>query len=424
MTYPPGTQLFVNRPRAHAVLDELGLDGLIALNPINVYYLTNTTPILTKFGRDYPAFATFAADPGQPAFLVAHIHEVQNQFTGDREYAEVMPYSSPRNWEEHVADRTVALQPNTSNFPAGPYPLTAKEQHWCAALERYNAELSASPALALARALRASGLEKSRVAVDDMRIAYLLEKIGMTDVVCIPGENVFRKIRMVKSDAEIAMMRVAGDNNARATMNAIAQIQAGMRYGEVEQLFRLECAKLGANSVSFVAGIQLGGFPDDVTVPGKPFMIDAVSHTGHYHGDFARTVCIGEPGPEVLRRAAANKAGRDAFVELVRPGARFSELKHAARQAQVKSGMPPEIIIVNAHTVGLEHDDNAGRLDIPFGMPFYVPDDVVLEPGMALTVDLPYFEVGFGGGHHEDLLLVTDTGYEPLNTPGDPLVMV
>ncbi len=406
--------MFLNRPRAHAVLEELGLDGMVALNPINVYYLTNSRPIFTKFGRDMPALATFARDPTQPSFLIAHIHETQNAFTGDREYPDIIAYSSAAD----IAGGIPVASP--SRFPVGPYALTAREQHWVAAHDHYAANLAPTPAWGLARALRESGLDRGRIAVDDWRVSQMLEQTGLSGVTCVPGAQIFRKIRMVKSTAELPMMRVAGDNNARATMRTIGQIQPGMRFAEIEQVFRLECARLGADIVSFLAGIQLGGFPDDQTVAGKPFMIDAVSHTAGYHGDFARTVVIGEPSREVLRRARANRAGRDAFLELVRPGARFSELKRAAREAQVKSGMPEHIIIVNAHTVGLEHDDNAARLDVPYDM----PDDVVLEPGMVLTVDLPYFEIGFGGGHHEDLLLVTDTGYEPLNEAGDPLVVV
>lgn len=416
-----GRELFVNKPRAYAVLEQLHLDGLVALNPINVYYLTNTRPIFTKFGRDTPAFATFARDPSQPSFLVAHIHETQNCLTGDRDYPPIIAYSAMRNWQDHLDDdEPRAPDPAPSHFPVGPYSLTGREQNWIDAHTMHAARLAPTAAWGLARALTESGLAKARLAVDDMRIATLLQQVGMTGVTCVPGEQVFRKIRMVKSDAEVAMMRVAGDNNAVATMNTIRAIEPGMRFEQVEQIFRLECAKLGANIVSFLAGIQLGGFPDDHTVAGKPFMIDAVSHTAGYHGDFARTVVLGEPSKKVLSRAAANKAGRDAFLERVRPGVRFSELKRVAREAQIKSGMPEAIIIVNAHTVGLEHDDNAARLDVPFD----VPDDVVLEENMVLTVDLPYFEIGWGGGHHEDLLLVTSHGFEPLNTPGDPLVIV
>jgi Xaa-Pro aminopeptidase len=43
---------------------------------------------------------------------------------------------------------------------------------------------------------------------------------------------------------------------------------------------------------------------------------------------------------------------------------------------------------------------------------------------MTITVDLPYIEAGWGAGHNEDLLLITETGFELLNTEEDPLVVV
>ena len=43
---------------------------------------------------------------------------------------------------------------------------------------------------------------------------------------------------------------------------------------------------------------------------------------------------------------------------------------------------------------------------------------------MTVTLDLPYIEIGWGAGHNEDLLRITKTGYEILNDPGEPLVVV
>ena len=48
----------------------------------------------------------------------------------------------------------------------------------------------------------------------------------------------------------------------------------------------------------------------------------------------------------------------------------------------------------------------------------------MLKAGMVITVDLPYIEIGFGAGHNEDLLLITDDGYDPLNSEEDPLIIV
>jgi Xaa-Pro aminopeptidase len=214
-------------------------------------------------------------------------------------------------------------------------------------------------------------------------------------------------------------MRVAAVNNAIASMNTVKAIEKGMTFQEVERRFQAECAIRGSEMTSFLAGVSIGLFPDGQAVAGKPFLIDAVSHFRQYHGDFSRTVCIGEPPKDVLARAKANKAGRDAAFAAVKAGVKFSELKRIAKDAQVKSGMPSEIIIINPHSVGLEHGDNPVRLDA--GGP---PIDTVLEENMVITIDLPYIEVGWGAGHHEDMIRVTKTGYDPMHQEGDPLVVV
>jgi Xaa-Pro aminopeptidase len=38
----------------------------------------------------------------------------------------------------------------------------------------------------------------------------------------------------------------------------------------------------------------------------------------------------------------------------------------------------------------------------------------VLEPGMVVNVEVPLYELGFGGFQIEDTLLVTETGHEYL----------
>ncbi len=43
---------------------------------------------------------------------------------------------------------------------------------------------------------------------------------------------------------------------------------------------------------------------------------------------------------------------------------------------------------------------------------------------MTLTVDFPAYELGWGGAHLEDLVVVTKNGVEPLATPDGPLVVV
>jgi Xaa-Pro aminopeptidase len=418
-------RMLVNKPRAYQVLEQYGLDGLVAANPVNVYYLSNTMPIGMKMRWEYPAFATFARDSKQPSFLVTTSAQAWDLVNGDREVPELIAYSSAANWQDYAGAPPEKFheEPKAS---VGGYlvregaTLTPREQRWAASQKRYNTSAAPTPAWGLVRALRESGLAKGRVGVDDMRVKYLLEQIGFTGVQLVPGDGVFRMIRMVKSEPEIALMRIAGRNNGEAAMRTIRSIERGMRLDDVERRFRAETAALGNDMTFIIAGVTLGSFADGEAVPGKAFLVDAVSRFREYHGDFARTVCIGDPPPDVLARAQANRIGREAVFEIIRPGTKFSDMRRVAREAMVKAGMPEKAIVANPHSVGLQHTDHPNRLDI--GLP--VPLDHVLEENMTITMDLPYIEVGWGAGHNEDLIRITRTGYEPLNEESDPLVVV
>jgi Xaa-Pro dipeptidase len=423
----PGVEgkMLVNKPRAYAVLEQFKLDGVVVLNPINVYYFANTIPTMTKFRSDIGGMATFARDPKQPSFLIASNAQAWDIVNGDREVPNLITYSGAANWDDYTnaTREQMKIEPKAA---VGGYAvragatLTAREQRWADAQKKYGATAAAGPAWAIVKALKESGLTKGRIGVDDMRIKYMLDEIGFDSVTIVPAENIIRYIRMVKSEPEIALMRVAGFNNGIASMNTIKSIEKGMRFSEIEDRFRAECAALGSEMTSFLAGVTIGLLPDGETVPGKPFLIDAVSHFRQYHGDFSRTICIGEPPKDVIARANANRVGRDAVAAAIKPGIKFSELTKIGFDAQVKAGMPREILIVSPHTLGLEHGDSPFRIEGPYSKPV----DHVLEENMVLTVDLPYIEVGWGAGHNEDLIRVTKTGFEYFNTLSDPLEVV
>lgn len=420
----PGVEgkMLVNRPRAYEVLERYKLDGLIAFNPINVYYLTNTLTTMTKFRSEFGGFATFARDPKQPSFFIASGSQAWDVVNGDREVPGIITVGAAANAGEYVnaTPEQMKIEPKAAarsrTIRAGA-TLTEREQRW---IESDKKPAAPSPAWGLVRALKQSGLAKGRVAIDDMRIKYMLDQIGFDSVELVPGEQIFKMIRMVKTEPELALMRIAGRNNGVAALNAIKAIEKGMTFGEIERRFRVECAALGSEMTSFLAGISIGLFPDGVAVEGKPFLVDAVSHFKEYHGDFSRTVCIGEPSKEIMARAKANQEGRDAVFAAIKPGLKFSDLTRIGIEAQVKAGMPASIATASPHTLGLEHGDNPVRMDGLYGPAI----DHVLEENMVLTVDFPYIEIGWGAGHNEDLIRITKTGFEPFNAVSDPLEVV
>ncbi len=423
-----GRKLPLNRDRAYAVLEELGLDGLIALRPHNVYYLTNTVTTLTAFGAEYPAFATFARDPGQPSFLISSNGNAWETSNGEREVPEVITFSGPANWQDYVnaSPETLRVEPlsagkkSKGNAVRADAALTPREAGWKRAQETYLPNSAASPEWALVHALRQSGLVKGRIAVDDMRIAWLLQRIGFDGVTIVPGDNVFRRIRHVKSPQEIALLRVAQRITQDAALTAARSLEVGMTFHEFRQRLFAEAAARGGDPGFVLLGVTQGLLPDGVVKKGRSYLLDCSTHFKMYQGDFARTVSIGEPSAEAMKRFRAQQAGREAAFAIIKAGVPFQTVEQTAREAMVRAGMPAGLPTISLHSIGLQHGDDPSRLEVPFA----VRGDLVLEENMTVTLDLPYVEIGWGGGHNEDMLRITRNGYELLNDPGDALVVV
>ena len=415
----------INKDRAYEVMEEYGLAGLIALDPINVYYMTNVTTIGRKFITEYPGFTTMAPDPDMPVYLVSGSSAAWDIANRDRETAELIPYGFGGWNEAEFNSDGLPVEPTdgvTRNYHfRDNVELTAREQRWKAASDSFKDDIAAAAAWGLARALKAQGIIKGRIAVDDMRIARFLAEVDLPNLECVDGYGIFQLIRMVKTEQELAYQKVGSWNNGEACLATINALQAGMRHSEVEQIFLSECAIRGNHVNSVIAGMPGGNFPDDgVLVAGKPYLIDCVSNYKGYMGDIARTFIIGDPPREVEQRRRANQLAREAVFDAIKPGVKYSTLQRIGLDTMIKAGMPAHAVFVTPHSVGLQHDDN------PFRMPNLGVQtfDHVLQENMVLTVDLPYLEVGWGSGHNEDLFRVTRTGYEPFNTERDPFVVL
>ena len=416
----PSGKLFVNKPRAHDVMERLDLDGLIAANPLNVYYLANTVTLGVKFRSDPGGYATLPRDPSQPGFFICTTAETWDIANQEREIPETIFYTGLQRGQVPVPGAEPAAGRPRYYAHRDGVSFTEREKRWIAVQDRVNDSVAPGAAWAIVRALKRSGLTRGRIGVDDWRIKLMLDDIGFSGVTFVPGDDVFKLIRMVKTAPEIELMRIAGHNNAAAAMGAMRRMSPGMRFADFQNLFRQECADRGSTMTSIILGMPGGMMPDETAVRGKPYIVDAVSTFAEYAGDFARTLVLGEPTREILARAKANRLAREAVFEIIKPGVSFATLHDVAFNTMVKAGIPERLVFVTPHSVGLSHTDQPFRLA---GID-EAPIQHVLEENMVLTIDLPYIEVGWGSGHNEDLFRVTRTGYEALNPESDPLVVV
>jgi Xaa-Pro aminopeptidase len=420
---PFDRRILVNKPRAWRVMEEEKLDGIVALNPVNVFYLSNFVSYRTKMMNPHPSFAVMARDEARPIGVAVVSTDLWELASKERDYAElVVPYSFPTNWREIAAAGDFGVAPQAS--PGGRWPfqdaaLTAREEDWAAIDRAWRGKMAPTPEWALVRLLKETGFDQGRIAVDDWRIAKILQDLGVTGVTCVPGDNTFRRIRMVKSEVEIGFMRQAARANQDAAMAMMMQLGPGATKADMDHLFMVEAAKRGAKSTWIAAGTP-AGLAEPELKPGQSLLIDAVSQINYYHGDFGRTFVLGEPSAALKKRAAMMKIGWEAAFAALKPGVRYSEISRIGTEAMKKSGLSELVVGCGPHSVGLQHTDH------PFvpGLPYAVGDDIVLEENMTITVDFPSLSLGLGNAHLEDLVRITKDGAEVLATMDGPLVVV
>jgi Xaa-Pro aminopeptidase len=150
-------------------------------------------------------------------------------------------------------------------------------------------------------------------------------------------------------------------------------------------------------------------------LPGELARFDVGCVVDGYWSDMARSAVLGEPTPEQADRYLALLAGEEEQLRLAKPGVAAVELFDVA------------VATVQAHGIRPYRRQHCGHC---IGAAVYEPPIVapgaegVLEPGMTLCLETPFYEVGWGGMMVEDTVHVTDAGIEMLTSTDRGLQVV
>ena len=411
----------VDLDRAYEIMARDGLDGLVLSNPVNVYHLTGFWPVTSRMGFGNGAYALLSRDRQQP------IGVVTAEFTyyyllADNAYEypfQVYLFTGPADREQLAAAKAerFRVEPRaagSTSFPdAGREPLSTGERSRTAAVQTALARRPASPDadFALVKAIRSMGLDRGRIGVDSAELKSLFAAAELAAQVS-SADPTLQRIRLVKSPRELQLMRLAATANMEAALAAAGAARAGATYRELRSLFFAEAARRGNRGVFMVIGGVSAEGVDRTLRDGDAFLFDAVSEGAGYHGDFARTVFVGEPSKTMKQATDAIALGWATVRDAMRPGMRFSEITALGRETLRKAGKD-FFVSFGPHSVGLYHADAAGL------------GDLVLEPGMIVSVDCPVLQAGIGGSAHlEDLTLITPTGSERIHPAAGSVVQV
>jgi Xaa-Pro aminopeptidase len=254
--------------------------------------------------------------------------------------------------------------------------------------------------LAERRGLRRLAFEAHEMTVERHTALAVGSGLGL-----IPLGRAVEQLRVVKDEAEIALLARACAITGEAFDEVVSQIRPGMTEREFAVLIERAMTDAGAEQPAFSTIVASGpnGASPHHTPTGRAFeqgdliTIDCGARYAGYHADMTRTVALGPPAGwqrEIYDLvAAAQRAGIVAAV----PGAAIAGVDAAARDLIEAAGYGGAFGHGLGHGVGLEiHEAPMLAHEKPGTLADRVP--LTVEPGIYLP--------GEGGVRIEDTLVV------------------
>ena len=232
-----------------------------------------------------------------------------------------------------------------------------------------------------------------------------------------PVEDAVETIRQCKDSEELELMRKAAQTADGAFRKALESLKAGMRERDFCLELEFQMQKLGARKPAFdsiVASGPNGAFPhagvtDRVIKQHELITVDFGCYRDGYNSDITRTVWLGTLNE---RNRFIYQSVRDAqqrAVEAVRPGKTCKQIDAVARQSLIEAGLGDYFTHGLGHGIGLAVHEMPGVRST---------SEIVLEPGMVITIEPGVYIPGETGCRVEDSVLVTADGCEKITRFG------
>ncbi len=229
----------------------------------------------------------------------------------------------------------------------------------------------------------------------------------------VPVAGLVEKIRLIKTDEEISIIKAACRIADEAYNHIVTYIKPGMTELEVSNELEFFMRKRGATSSSFdtiVASGTRSALPHGVATSkiiedGDFVTLDFGALYNGYISDTTRTLAVGEPSEQLKEIYQVVLDAQLLSLEKIKPGMTGKEADAIARDYIASKGYGEAFGHSLGHGIGLEVHEGPG---------LSFRSDIVLEPGMVITIEPGIYLPNIGGVRIEDDALVTENGLEKL----------
>ena len=398
------------RSRLRDQLEALNVDAYLAYTPSNLFYTTGfLSPVVALSWRLMGIdLALVPADPASPPALIT------SDFveTPARVATTIEDIRTYRMWVEN-RDVDILTGSDTGAQLSRPAQWEQAEIHG-----------------ALREVLGERKLDHATIGTDLRYIQQeTLNWLMETNPGCefVDVTDVLYRLRAIKQPREIELLRKAAQLYEAGQDRAIADAREGQTALEVKYNYMdgaLQAAKadpslgefqgaFGFISAGSGAKMSFGGTTG--LSPGDLIKFDCGVMLGGYYSDSGRTFSFGKPTDTQKRMHQALQSAHARARELMRPGVKLSNIYRVATEEVRSHGFPNYSRGHFGHSIGLD-----SFVEEP---PFIsANEEAVLQPGMVMCLEVPYYAESLGSFQLEDMILITHDGCEVFNKSGYDLL--
>lgn len=240
-------------------------------------------------------------------------------------------------------------------------------------------------------------------------------KAASYDFEWIPSDGLVEELRAVKSPEEIALLKKAFEIT-NATFEQVAPtIRVGQTEAEIAWKIHQTFVELGAEGPAFPTIVAAGTnaarphHEPGATIirEGQPIVIDMGAQYEGYCADLTRTVWVGEPDQQLNAVYPVVAAAVEHVFERLHPGVTGSNMDDVARDYIAGHGFGDAFTHSLGHGVGLRVHEAPS---------FSKCSEDIIAPGNVVTIEPGVYLPEWGGVRVEDVVLITDDGFEILTT--------
>jgi len=235
--------------------------------------------------------------------------------------------------------------------------------------------------------------------------------------------EIVRDLRSVKSAAEIAKVRFACEVTAAGFEYLRNNLQAGMTEREACKAMHIEMLRLGADACPYlISASGQGGYDNIIMGPtdrslgeGDVLIIDTGANFDGYFSDFDRNYAFGQVGADTHAAYEAVYRSTEAGLDIAAPGRTTGDVWQAMWSVLEQAGALGNDVGRMGHGLGMQLTEWPSHVE---------KGDVVLQPGMILTLEPG---MSFAPGRmmlYEEDMLITENGCEMLHQRAWPTMPV